>query len=126
MIRCSVQGSFKKTIDFLNRNNLKNITKILEKYGQLGVDALSSATPVNTGETAKSWYFTVTNKNGIATISWNNSNTSEGIPIVVLIQYGHVTRNGGYVQGRDFINPAIRPILDKLASDAWKEVASSK
>lgn len=122
MIRCQVQGNFKNITKFLNRDVTADIIKILNKYGKQGVDALAAATPVDTGVTADSWSFTVTARHGTATIAWHNSNENDGIPIVILIQYGHATRNGGYVEGRDFINPAIAPILDKIAKDAWKEV----
>ena len=94
----------------------------LDKFGRAGVEALSSATPVNTGKTANSWYYEIENKNGTATISFNNSNIQNGIPIAIILQYGHGTGTGGWVQGRDYINPAIRPIFDEIAENAWKEV----
>ena len=95
---------------------------ILDKYGRAGVAALSSATPVESGLTASSWYYTIENQNGSATISFCNSNINEGVPIAIILQYGHGTGTGGWVQGRDYINPVIQPIFDKLANDAWKEV----
>jgi hypothetical protein len=94
----------------------------LDKYGREGVAALASATPVDTGQTANSWYYEVVIKNGSATISFHNSNIQNGVPIAIILQYGHGTRNGGWVQGRDYINPAIQPIFDKIANQAWKEV----
>ena len=95
----------------------------LEKYGEEGVKALMAATPRDTGATANSWSYRIVKNKDSATITWTNSNTTEsGIPIAVLIQYGHATGTGGYVQGRDFINPAMRPVFDKIAEDAWMEV----
>lgn len=98
----------------------KNIN--LNKYGKEGVAALAAATPFDSGVTAKSWYYKITKKNGKATISFNNSNVQNGAPIAILLQYGHGTRNGGWVVGRDYINPAIQPIFDKIAKSAWEEV----
>lgn len=122
MIRFRQKGDFSKLTGFLEK--VKNVVKIgdLNKYGREGVAALSSATPVDTGKTADSWYYEIKNQNGSATISFFNSNIQEGVPIAIILQYGHGTRNGGWVQGRDYINPAIRPIFDKIADDAWKEV----
>ena len=94
----------------------------LDKYGRQGVAALSSATPVDSGLTAKSWYYEIENKNGSATIKFNNSNIQNGVPIAIILQYGHGTRNGGWVEGRDYINPAIQPIFDEIANEAWREV----
>ena len=84
--------------------------------------ALSSATPIDTGVTANSWYYKIVNKNGSATISFYNSNIQNGVPIAIILQYGHGTRNGGWVEGRDYINPSIQPIFDRIANDAWREV----
>lgn len=125
MIRFRQKGDFSKLTGFLEK--VKNVVKIgdLNKYGREGVAALSSATPVDTGKTADSWYYEIKNQNGSATISFFNSNIQEGVPIAIILQYGHGTRNGGWVQGRDYINPAIRPIFDKIADDAWKEVKKS-
>lgn len=122
VITFSQKGSFKNTETFLNRVKKKNFYKSLDKYGQEGVKALSAATPVDTGKTADSWYYEIEIKMDHVSITWNNSNVNEGIPIAVLIEYGHATRNGGYVQGRDFINPTMRPIFDRIAEDVWKEV----
>lgn len=93
-----------------------------DRYGREGVAALSSATPVDTGKTASSWYYQIENKKGSVTISFHNSNIQNGVPIAIILQYGHGTRNGGWVQGRDYINPAIQPIFDRIADSAWKEV----
>lgn len=122
-IRFKQHGNFSKTEKFFER--CKNLFKlgILDKYGREGVNALSMATPVDSGKTASSWRYEVINTNGNLSIGWvNDEVTSEGTPIAVLIQYGHGTRNGGYVQGRDFINPAIKPVFDKIADELWKEV----
>lgn len=125
-IKIKQSGNFNKTTRFLMSMKERKFLRNLEKYGRKGVDALSDATPVNTGKTAESWDYEIHWTKGTYTICWTNSNMAEaGMPIAVLIQYGHGTRNGGYVQGRDFINPAIAPIFDKIANDAWKEVVDS-
>lgn len=94
----------------------------LDKYGREGVEALMSVTPRDTGKTAESWYYTITRKKEKVTISFNNSNIEDGVPIAIILQYGHATRNGGWVEGLDYINPAIQPIFDKIAKKAWAEV----
>jgi len=94
----------------------------LDKYGKQGVTALSQATPKDSGLTATSWSYTISRSNGTIAIEWNNSNIQNGCPIAVILQYGHGTGNGGYVQGRDYINPAMRPVFDKILDDMWKEV----
>ena len=94
----------------------------LDKNGREGVAALASATPVDSGLTASSWYYEIVNRIGSAKITFYNSNIQNGVPIAIILQYGHGTRNGGWVQGRDYINPAIQPIFDKIANEAWKEV----
>lgn len=122
MISFRQKGDFSKLTRFLEK--AKEVVKLgdLDKYGREGVAALASATPVDSGLTANSWYYKIENKNGSATISFFNSNIQNGVPIAVILQYGHGTRNGGWVQGRDYINPAIQPIFDKIAEDAWREV----
>ena len=97
----------------------------LHKYGQQGVAALASATPVDSGLTAQSWYYKIENKNGTAKISFFNSNIQNGVPIAILLQYGHATRNGGWIEGRDYINPAIQPVFDNIVHSAWREVTKS-
>lgn len=97
-------------------------SNILDKYGQLGVDALSSVTPVDSGLTANSWYYEIDRGKEVSTISFHNSHINEGVPIAIILQYGHGTGTGGWVQGRDYINPAIQPIFDQLADEAWREV----
>ena len=118
-------GNFSKTESFFEKcKNLFRLGK-LDKYGREGVAALSMATPIDTGKTASSWRYEITNVNGNLSIGWVDDNVSkDGTPIAVYIQYGHGTRNGGYVRGRDFINPTIRPIFDKIADDLWKEVTN--
>ena len=125
MISFKQKGDFSKLTGFLER--AKESVKIgdLDKFGRVGVEALSSATPVNTGKTANSWYYEIENKNGVATISFNNSNIQNGVPIAIILQYGHGTGTGGWVEGRDYINPAIRPIFDEIAENAWREVTKS-
>lgn len=125
MISFKHKGNFKMTEKFLINAKKFNVSKILKKYAQEGVKELSSATPVDTGETATSWDYTIKMFKNSASVTWTNSKMAGDTPLVILLQYGHGTRNGGYVQGRDFINPAIRPILDKIADEAWKEVTKS-
>ena len=122
MISFRQKGDFSKLTSFLER--AKESVKIgdLDKYGREGVAALSSATPIDSGKTANSWNYEITNKNGSVTISFNNSNIQNGVPIAIILQYGHGTKNGGWVQGRDYINPAIQPIFDEIANNAWREV----
>ena len=123
MIKIRQKGDFKKLTSFLERAKESLDIGVLDKYGRKGVAALSSATPVDTGLTASSWFYKIENKNGIAKIEFHNSNIQNGVPIAVILQYGHGTRNGGYVVGRDYINPAIQPVFDELSKNAWKEVA---
>lgn len=122
MISFRHKGDFSKFTSFLER--AKGVLRLsdLDKYGKEGVAALASATPVETGLTANSWYYEIHHDKGSATISFHNSNIQNGIPIAVVLQYGHGTRNGGWVQGRDYINPAIQPIFDRIANNAWREV----
>lgn len=113
-----------KTSDFLKSVTNPNLFSKLQDYGQQGVHALSANTPVDTGLTADSWRYEVENKKGQHSIYWINDNTVNGVPVVILLQYGHGTRGGGWVQGEDFINPVIRPLFDQIADDVWKEVTS--
>lgn len=122
MIRFRQKGDFSKLSRFLERSRNAIHLGNLDKYGREGVAALSSATPVDTGLTASSWSYEITRKNGSVSISFNNSNIQNGVPIAIILQYGHGTGTGGWVQGRDYINPAIRPIFDRLAESAWREV----
>lgn len=122
MISFRQKGDFSRSMRFLERS--KNVVRIgeLDKYGRAGVAALASATPVESGETANSWYYEIVRTNGSVTIEFHNSNIQNGVPIAVILQYGHGTGTGGWVQGRDYINPAIQPIFDNIANDAWREV----
>ena len=122
MITFKQKGNFSKLNRYLER--AKEVAKIgiLDKYGQAGVEALSSATPTDTGLTASSWYYKIERTKTSATIQFLNSNINDGVPIAVILQYGHGTGTGGWVEGRDYINHAIQPIFDKIANDAWKEV----
>lgn len=122
MIRVNHKGDFSKTHNLLQRSMRISPEKVLEQYGKAGVAALASATPVDTGVTASSWYYTIERKNGSYRINFCNSNIQNGVPIAIILQYGHGTRNGGWVEGRDYINPAIQPIFDKITQDAWREV----
>ena len=122
MISFRQKGDFSKLTNYLKK--AKEITnfRFLDKYGKAGVEALSSATPVNSGTTAGSWYYEIERQNGSVTINFNNSNINQGVPIAIILQYGHATGTGGWVEGRDYINPAIQPIFDRIANEAWKEV----
>lgn len=122
MISFRHKGDFSKVTRYLERVKEAAHIGILDRYGREGVAALSSATPVDTGTTASSWYYTIERKNGSSSIIFHNSNVEDGVLIAVILQYGHGTRTGGWVQGRDYINPAIQPIFDKIATEAWREV----
>lgn len=122
MIIIHHKGNFNKIEKFLNRALKPNYLEILANYGQQGVDALSMATPKDTGITSYTWGYEVGRTNKGLTLTWTNANVVDGVPIVILLQYGHATRNGGFVQGYDFINPAIRPIFDQISNELWKEV----
>lgn len=122
MIKIVHRGNFKNTERFLRKNKKLDISDILKIYGELGVEALSANTPVESGETANSWSYEIVKDRDGWRIYWRNSHVNKGIPIAILIQYGHGTGTGGYVEGRDFINPALRPVFDELANKAWEEV----
>lgn len=122
MITITQKGSFDKTERYLNKLKLDKVLAILDKYGTIGVEALSAATPVDAGETAQSWYYTKEVRSGYYSIRWHNRHEHNGFPVAVMLQYGHGTGTGGYVQGRDYIMPAIRPIFEEIANAAWKEV----
>lgn len=122
MVVISQKGDFEKTTRFFKKIQELRHLDLLEYYGAEGVKALSAATPVRTGKTADSWSYEITkNANGY-TLSWLNSNTNRGVSIAILNQYGHATRDGGWVEGIDYINPALRPIFEKMADDLWREV----
>lgn len=122
MIKVKHKGNFLRTTRYFERLRKPINVKALEKYAIRAVKALEAATPVDTGLTAKSWYYKIVDSNGRVTISFNNSNIQNKVPIAIILFYGHGTRNGGWVEGRDYINPAIQPIFDQIAKDAWKEV----
>lgn len=122
MISFRQRGDFSKLTKFLERAKHAARVSVLDKYGREGVAALAAATPVDTGLTAASWYYRIENKKGSASIGFYNANVQNGVPIAIILQYGHGTGTGGWVQGRDYINPAIQPIFDRIAEDAWKEV----
>lgn len=122
MIKFRQKGDFSKVTNYLEKAKQAVRLGKLDKYGREGVAALASATPADTGLTASSWYYEIQNTNGSVQINFLNSNIQNGVPIAIIIQYGHGTNNGGWVQGRDYINPAIRPIFDKITNDVWREV----
>ena len=122
MITFRHKGDFSKLTRYLERVKESVHLGDLDRYGREGVVALASATPVDTGLTANSWYYKIEQTKGSAKISFYNSNIQNGVQIAVILQYGHGTRNGGWVQGRDYISPVIQPIFDKIANDAWREV----
>lgn len=125
MIKFIVKGDYKRTKSFLRRMSKDEIFSQLNQYGLEGVNALATFTPVDTGITASSWNFKVEKSGSDYSITWTNSETAGGTPLVIMLQYGHGTGTGGYVQGRDFINPAMAPIFDKIAENVWKAVTSA-
>ena len=125
MISFRQKGDFSKLNRFFERAKSAARLSTLDKYGREGVAALASATPVDTGKTAASWYYDIKINKESASITFNNSNIQNGVPIAIILQYGHGTRNGGWVEGRDYINPVIQPIFDKIAEEAWKEVTKA-
>ena len=124
MITVNVTGSTKRIEGFLRRNQKIKISN-LDTYGVMGVNALAAATPVDTGTTASSWDYTIVEEDGKTTIVWTNSNVVNGQNIAILLEYGHGTRNGGYVVGRNYITPALRPVFDDIADKAWQEVTET-
>ena len=125
MIKFRQKGDFSNLTRFLERaKNLVHISD-LDRYGREGVAALASATPVDTGTPAASWYYDIKINQESASITLTISNIQNGVPIAIILQYGHGTRNGGWVEGRDYINPVIQPIFDKIAEEAWKEVTKA-
>lgn len=120
-ISFTTRGNWDQTASYLRRVQAVNLDA-LEKYGRQGVTALAAATPVESSETANSWTYEIVKRRGYFSIRWRNTHVNDGQVIAVLLQYGHGTRNGGYVQGRDYINPAIQPIFDQIAEESWREV----
>ena len=125
MIRFRQRGDFSSLTSYFQR--IKEVIKFsdLDKYGREGVVALEMYTPKDTGLTSRSWKYRIEHGNETVSISFYNTNINQGVSIAVILQYGHGTRNGGWVEGRDYINPAIRPIFDKIAEEAWKEVTKT-
>lgn len=124
-VNFEVSGGFTKTERFLNRMKRREYLNVLDEFGRDGVQALRNATPVDSGATAEAWDYEIKRTRNYTEIVWINSNINDGVPIAVILQYGHGTGTGGYVQGRYYINPAIRPIFDKIAEKAWKVVTSA-
>ena len=122
MITFRQKGDFSKTYRYLQKAQHGINLRDLERFGQAGVAALSSATPIDSGTTASSWYYKITQEKNSVVIGFYNSNIQNGVPIAIILQYGHGTGTGGWVQGRDYINPAIQPIFDEMANEAWREV----
>ena len=122
MIRFTHKGDFSKLTRFLER--IKEVVKLsdLDKYGRAGVEALASATPKESGKTASSWNYTIEHTSGSVRINFTNSNINDGVPIAIILQFGHGTGTGGWVEGRDYINPTIQPIFDQIVNNAWREV----
>ena len=122
MITFRHKGDFSKATKYLKNVKQASRVSVLDKYGQAGVAALASATPKETGRTAGSWYYEVERGDGTSKINFCNSHVNKNVNIAIILQYGHGTGTGGWVEGRDYINPAIQPIFDKIADDAWREV----
>lgn len=125
MISFRHKGDFSKVTRFLVDAKGQKLLRILEKCGREGVAALASATPIDTGKTANSWFYKIENSRGSGKVLFCNSNIQNGVPIAIIIQYGHGTRNGGWVEGQDYINPAVKVVFEKMANDAWREVTST-
>ena len=118
------KGNFNNIEKFLNAMLNRKYLNVLDKFGQAGVDALMSATPKDTGLTASSWGYEIVHDLNATSIVFTNSHVNEGCNIAIILQYGHGTGTGGYVSGRDYINPAIQPVFDRIAEEAWREVLS--
>lgn len=125
MISFDVSGDFKTTEDLLKKVQRLNILGVMSSCGEDGVAALSSATPTDTGLTAGSWSYDVHYSNGVYSISWTNTDVENDFPVAIMLQYGYATGTGGYVQGRDYINPAMGPVFDRIADRVWKAVTSA-
>lgn len=122
MITIKQSGDFKHTEGLCKRVLTEDLKIKLDDYGKKGVEALREATPKDTGKTAESWYYEVDMSKASVSVTWYNSNVNNGVPIAIIIQYGHATKNGGHVEGTDYINPALKEIFDKMADDVWKGV----
>jgi hypothetical protein len=121
-IKITQKGEFEKITKYLTELDSRKVIRVLDKYGRLGVEALRSTTPVDTGLTAASWYYDISVEGTRVTLAFHNSNVHRGINIAIILQYGHGTGTGGWVEGRDYINPALQPLFSELADEAWKEV----
>ena len=121
-VKVTVDGDWSKTTTWLQKMVKNDLYRSLEGYAQEGVNALARNTPKDSGVTASSWTYEIVHNKRETAIIWNNTNVVNGVPVAILLQFGHATGNGGYVQGRDYINPALRPIFDKIAANVWKEV----
>lgn len=125
MIRFKHVGDFSKSTNFFNRVKSRSyLTRVLDKYGKIGVSQLAAATPIDTGETASSWGYEIDISGDSCSIVWTNSNVVDGAPIAILLQYGHATRFGGYVEGIDYINPALKPVFEQILEEVWEEVTT--
>lgn len=124
MIEFRHKGNFKKTENFLVRAMRQDFLSKLDKYGEAGVALLAAATPKRTGKTAASWKYDIEKHSDHVSIVWSNTNINNGVPIAIILQYGHGTGNGGYVQGIDYINPALKPLFDNIIFEIFKEVSS--
>lgn len=122
MVTFRHKGDFSKTLMFLNRVLRRDYLNILSEYGKKGVQALEMATPKDSGTTAASWNYEIEKGNGKVVLAFTNSNTIEGVNIAIILQYGHATGNGGWVEGIDYINPAIQPLFEQMAREAWGKV----
>lgn len=122
MLKVKSTPDFPKTKRFLKKMEKIPDLEEFRKYGQMGVEALEAATPRDTGTTALSWQYEITNQNGQIRVSFYNTNVNDGVNIAIILQYGHGTGNGGYVKGRDYINPAVQPLFEQMAQNAWEEV----
>ena len=121
MISLTSKGDFRKTEKFMKNARTKKLMSILKQYGEEGLAALMVATPLDTGRTASSWRYEINVENNCIRLVFHNDNIQNGVPIAIILQYGHATGTGGWVEGRDYINPAIQPVFDKIAKSAWKE-----
>lgn len=124
MITVTNKGDFAKTFSFLNASKNMNLNSILDKYGKEGVSLLSKNTPIDSGKTSTSWAYKIENKKGKISINWYNTNVVNGVNIAIILQYGHGTQNGGYVKGRDYINPSLLPLFNRMTEEIWKEVTN--
>lgn len=125
MISAKASGDFSKITKFLNTMRKKDAKAVLKKYGERGVDLLRNATPVKTGKTASSWRYEINVSKGRYSINWLNDNIHNGVNIAIILQYGHGTRNGGYVAGKDYINPVMQQIFSEMAEELWREVVQA-